>query len=102
MMTKGSLIEYQALKIAQLEQEIERLSNALQAHDEYQEEIKVDAGLKLCDYRYSSWLKNLAPGTNVRVNRSGDPHDPFLFAKIVEIGRHGNEMRVKIDIEGVS
>jgi hypothetical protein len=95
-MTKGSLIEYQALKIAQLEQEIERLK----PHESSEVEVRVNAGIKLCDW-HGLQVMDLAAGTNVRVNRSGSPYDPFLFAKVVQIGKRENTINVNIEIEGI-
>jgi len=95
-MTKTELIARQSLKIANLEQEIDRL----RGHRNEDVEVMVHDGLKLCDW-HGAQAAELKPGINVRVNRSGNPHNPFLFARVTEVKVEEGLISVFIELEGI-
>ena len=93
-MTKTEVIAHQALRIAKLEQEIDKLRGE-KCEDRH---VTVYDGLKLCDW-HGAAVAQLKPGTNVRVNRAGTPFDPFLFARVREVKMEERGLIVDIDLQ---
>ena len=97
-MTKTEVIAHQALRIAELEQEIDKLRGEPKKCEDRRVAVTVYDGLRLCDW-HGAAVAQLKPGTNVRVNRAGTPFDPFLFARVREVKAEERGLTVDIDLQ---
>jgi hypothetical protein len=95
-MTKTEVIAHQALRIAKLEQEIDKLRGEPQKCED--SHVAVYDGLKLCDW-HGAAVAQLKPGTNVRVNREGNPHYPFVIARVRDVKMEERGLIVDIDLQ---